>query len=590
MADWKDLLAQADSETTLQRAHGAVGQKTTYKPGKGGFDPAKALTKSCDCSGFVAWAIGIPRELPPGSGHWMQTTSYWQGGGSAGSGLFERAQLGDAAAGDIVVYPDWGNHQGHMGLVSEVVDGLPTKVIHCSSGNYKRQGDAVAQTAADVFNKNPKTRVMKIDYAALRALFDIAQPDPENDPLPNQTVRLIDPILANNPTLKLVAAGLLELESSGGRVSGCEALHDALNALAATKPQYAVDLGANRKYRGYYGPKTATAVKNFQLDHQLAASGELDAATLQALDRALRDISHHDTTGTGDAIICRVERRGADCFARMDCGPQFFVGRRVSYEGRIGLANTRYADGGRYEPDDYREQYGHWAYMIHPTVICESRGLFKCLNTYDRARITFGFYQLAAHTPNDNFVLLLRELLKTPAAARYFPDLACADGRIVRQIEGANQKLEDDASTELLMQYFNPSGQDVEQVEIIQAAKLVHWCENDADHRGVQVRVAIDKLIKSMRSYSKCYGLDGALDMVCAAVADIRHQGRGRSVEIIEALDTDGDEDRAYRNLLEIGAAHFPGRVKTLDNRIEAMVQAGIMGQKRYSAQRAEFV
>lgn len=85
--------------------------------------------------------------------------------------------------------------------------------------------------------------------------------------------------------------------------------------------------------------------------------------------------------------------------------------------------NTNDTIGQPYYPDNYRDSYGFWADFIYPTALCESQGYFQRINTYDRARFTFGFFQHAVHEPNDNFVLLLRKLLSLPAAQTYFPDL-----------------------------------------------------------------------------------------------------------------------------------------------------------------------
>jgi hypothetical protein len=78
-----------------------------------------------------------------------------------------------------------------------------------------------------------------------------------------------------------------------------------------------------------------------------------------------------------------------------------------------------------------------------PTIVAESAGGHHLLvNTYDRARFTFGFYQLAAHTPDDNLILLFRELLKLQNAATYFPDLTLQSNRVHRIAGGQSHSLE----------------------------------------------------------------------------------------------------------------------------------------------------
>ena len=68
------------------------------------------------------------------------------------------------------------------------------------------------------------------------------------------------------------------------------------------------------------------------------------------------------------------------------------------------LWNERMADRGFvYAQQKMIAQYsctGDWAFYLQPTISAESNGFFTCLNTYDRARFTFGHVQLGAHTPD----------------------------------------------------------------------------------------------------------------------------------------------------------------------------------------------
>jgi hypothetical protein len=579
MSGWKDLLREACAERTLGRARSAIGTGVVYKLGKGGFDPTKPLGGYADCSGFVAWAIGIPRELPPGSGRWLQTTTYWEGGGAAGEGLFDQVAASAGAPGDLIVYPDIGGSQGHIGLISETVGGRPAKVIHCSSGNYKRTGDAIRETTPDVFTVQSKTRIVRVDYRALRALFAI--PEVGDAPAPGPAPQLAHPVLAADETWRRVVAGALVLEPTGGPVAGCAALQDALNALAAANPSYRVDVGPDGRHRGYYGPKTAAAVKSFQSDHGLPAAGELDAATALAIDGAWAALG----AARGPAepgVACALRWDGSRLYATVNGESEIYVGKRVSYGGGYGLANGGRTSPWRYDPAEYAADYGYWAQYLAPTALCESNGRFDCLNTYDRARFTFGFLQFAAHTPGENFVVLLRALLALPEAARYFPDLSLVSGRVARNVNGQTALLETAASTAPLMDYLNPSLAAVENAEAVNAAKLVHWSDNNPRHRQTQARVGIEKLRAVMPNYATRYGLNGRLDSVCVVVFDIRHQGRARSAEIVEALDTSGDDARALENLLQVGAHAYGQRLTTLRQAVETLTQQGILGVRRY--------
>src|SRR6185503_15563371 len=156
----------------------------------------------------------------------------------------------------------------------------------------------------------------------------------------------------------------------------------------------------------------------------------------------------------------------------VDAEPRFYVGSDVRYGERRGLMNTSNPPGPRYAAEDYEAKHGDWAWYLLPTITAESNRAFTCLNTYDRAAFTFGHIQLAAHTPNDNFVLILREMLTLPLAASYFPDLTVQNGRVHRRSAGAVRALESDASTAGLMTYFNPKSDRVDDAEAERAARM----------------------------------------------------------------------------------------------------------------------
>jgi hypothetical protein len=109
-----------------------------------------------------------------------------------------------------------------------------------------------------------------------------------------------------------------------------------------------------------------------------------------------------------------------------------------------------------------------------PTAIAEG-ALFHTLNTYDSAHFTFTFLQYAAHVPNGDFVVFLRALLKLPIASEYFSDLILDNNRICRITDNGIMALESDTSTSPLLDYLNPSVREIEDTEIIQSAKFVHW-------------------------------------------------------------------------------------------------------------------
>jgi hypothetical protein len=284
--------------------------------------------------------------------------------------------------------------------------------------------------------------------------------------------------------------------------------------------------------------------------------------------------------------IVKLEREGSRYYARIDDGPRFYVGTNVPYEGRRGLMNTQDLTGLPYEPEDYRGPFGFWADFIYPTALCESEGYFQRLNTYDRARFTFGFFQHAAHTPNDNFVLLLRQLLILPAAAAYFPDLTLIDEAVHQITDSGPVRLETETSTDELMRYLNPSGQVMDEVEVINAAKFIHWSLTDPEHRACQVAFTIDTMKKKMRQYARQYPLHGVVDTICMVVADIRHQGRAKSRSIIEALAS-GD---ALENLLSLGEDSYKARIRRLRQALEDGLDRGVFGKMQYDRTTEDFI
>lgn len=264
---------------------------------------------------------------------------------------------------------------------------------------------------------------------------------------------------------------------------------------------------------------------------------------------------------------------------------RFYIGSRVSYKGDKGLMNIKGTANQKYDRSVYRGKFGFWADFIHPTAIAEG-ALFHTLNTYDRAHFTFSFLQYAAHVPNGDFVVYMRKLLELPLAAEYFPDLKLESNRICRITDNSMIALESDTSTALLIDYLNPSLKEIEDTEIIQAAKFVHWAQNDSAHREVQVKVGIEHFKEKMFRYADLYGLDGKDDVICLVIADIHHQGRAKSPRIALALQSSNQLD----SLLKIGEESYHERIVTLRREIDNLTADGTFGNYKYSVNERDFV
>ena len=277
----------------------------------------------------------------------------------------------------------------------------------------------------------------------------------------------------------------------------------------------------------------------------------------------------------------------------------FLVGHEVAQpaKGYFGLylPTSKYW-GPIYSADDYREELDHWALLLEVTGSCESENRFTLVNTYDRAKFTFGFYQLAAHTPRDNLILLFRRLAKLASFKSYFPELELRDGKLVRvdgdgsvtDLEQELQAANGEMQIMLFMNYLNPVRKAIDRQEVLQAARLIHWTVNDPEARRAQVQVSAEILQKKMaQRHAPKLGLDGASDVVCAVVADIFHQGRSDYATVRSILSASQPEQA----LLTLNEAKFGSRNKRLRKAIDAAKQKpGGLGTRRYSAAANEFV
>lgn len=276
------------------------------------------------------------------------------------------------------------------------------------------------------------------------------------------------------------------------------------------------------------------------------------------------------------AISFEIFREGRDFWASANGGPRFFVGRRVSYDGRIGLYNVFPGSPLQrldYDPKNYVERFGFWARFISPTAGCEGRN-FLTLNSYDRAAFTFGFGQFAAHVPDGDFVRWLHAMLALPEARDYFPELSFVGVRAHHEELG---QLETAGSTAPLMAWLNPSATQVDDAEVTTAARLIHWTATNRPARLAQIA----QMIASFRGYlaqADRRGLiEGRRAAECCVIADLLHHGRGgRAVwtSIAKALASADP----FGRLMAIGSDQWAER--------KAMLRRLILADPEMQAQR----
>ncbi|MDJ1175880.1 hypothetical protein [Roseofilum capinflatum] len=287
-----------------------------------------------------------------------------------------------------------------------------------------------------------------------------------------------------------------------------------------------------------------------------------------------------------------VEIREADdkWYATLDGGSQFKVGTDVSYLNRRGLMLVGDKSAGVYNPSDYDDLFGFWAYFIAPTAECESQGSFNCLNSYDRAKFTFGFLQYAAHVCQGDFVKYFCQLLQTDEAQAYFPDLR-TDGQHIYQMGNPDRRLtsNDGSDNKDLMAYLNQTDTTVDRREVMNAAKFVHWVSHSEVHRAIMVECGVTHFKAKMKTLARQHGLDQAPDYVCCVVADIRHQGRAKIRTINRALSRGNTWEEKYRSVVEL-TSRYAERVATLKAQIAKYRERGIFGTRKYSRALGDFV
>lgn len=157
---------------TVTRALAARRLGVKYKLGAGGMDPAASTPAdaggSCDCSGFAMWCLALKRlTVDPfhvqRAGGWVNTDGMVADALSDG-GFLDRVQDGAARAGDLLVFGKQRNREyGHVGVITQVMRGQPTRVVHCSPAN---RPSAIEETGPETFARFGAIVVRHRDAAA----------------------------------------------------------------------------------------------------------------------------------------------------------------------------------------------------------------------------------------------------------------------------------------------------------------------------------------------------------------------------------------------------------------------------------------
>jgi hypothetical protein len=240
---------------------------------------------------------------------------------------------------------------------------------------------------------------------------------------------------------------------------------------------------------------------------------------------------------------------------------------------------------GLYAPAAYTARHGKWAFFIRPTIKAESSGYFGRLNSYDRAAFTFGATQLAAHTPDENLILLFRRLLTLPNAPTYFPELSLVGGKVTLTTPGgAKRNLEEpvlftrpngrqEMQLRNFMNYLNPDPIKVDGAEVSAAARLMIWTKDDPAARDAQVDLLAERARKLIRAAkTKVPSFTGSDWRIALWIFDILYQGRG-TFDAIRAAVASSDP------LAELGAigGSYKERRKTIKQEVAALEAEGVL-------------
>ena len=140
------------SQQVVDKARTALRRRTIYSIDT--LPPKETTWPSgirADCSGFVAWCLGLPRYPAELRGAQLFTTSFYEDAVRGGGNYFVR-QVPGPVAGGIVVYPYYRlepgakRKPGHIALITVVRSATDYDIIDCSQSSFAETGDAIHES------------------------------------------------------------------------------------------------------------------------------------------------------------------------------------------------------------------------------------------------------------------------------------------------------------------------------------------------------------------------------------------------------------------------------------------------------------
>ncbi len=150
-----NFLGESSAKARIERARSAIGLRTKYKLGSGGWHPEDIRPSrdgKCDCSGFISFVIGLKRRQSFGRHKWISTSDIWR---DAMDEEWLFMKIDEPVSGCLVVYPDSNSNQGHVAIVTETENNSLVG-IDCSS-SQSRKGDAISERNLGYFLKRENT-------------------------------------------------------------------------------------------------------------------------------------------------------------------------------------------------------------------------------------------------------------------------------------------------------------------------------------------------------------------------------------------------------------------------------------------------